>query len=110
MNASERKIAPAHETQRRSQREMGGWMRTRTNPIDWSVCLCYHRYIACDKSTVLKAVKVRIYPTQEQQRHLAQAFGCVRWVWNQSLATGNQRYCQGRQCKTKAIWTKIHCC
>ncbi|MBH8552664.1 helix-turn-helix domain-containing protein [Nostocaceae cyanobacterium CENA357] len=27
---------------------------------------------------VLKAVKVRIYPSQEQQSHLAQAFGCVR--------------------------------
>jgi IS605 OrfB family transposase len=36
---------------------------------------------------VLKAVKVRIYPTAAQQAHLAQAFGCVRWVWNQSLAT-----------------------
>ncbi|GET44420.1 helix-turn-helix domain-containing protein [Microseira wollei] len=30
---------------------------------------------------MLKAVKVRIYPTDEQQSHLAQAFGCVRWVW-----------------------------
>lgn len=34
---------------------------------------------------MLKAIKVRIYPTDEQQAHLAQAFGCVRWVWNQSL-------------------------
>jgi putative transposase len=41
---------------------------------------------------VLKAVKVRIYPTEEQQSHLAQAFGCVRWVWNQSLATMSQTY------------------
>ncbi len=39
-----------------------------------------------------KAVKVRIYPTIEQQSHLAQAFGCVRWVWNQSLATMSQTY------------------
>lgn len=35
---------------------------------------------------MLKAVKVRIYPDDVQQSHLAQAFGCVRWVWNQSLA------------------------
>ena len=35
---------------------------------------------------MLKAVKVRIYPTDSQQAHLAQAFGNVRWVWNQSLA------------------------
>ncbi|MCC3414154.1 MAG: transposase [Microcoleus sp. PH2017_29_MFU_D_A] len=41
---------------------------------------------------MLKAVKVRIYPSVEQQSHLAQAFGCVRWVWNQSLATMSQTY------------------
>lgn len=41
---------------------------------------------------VLKAVKVRIYPTPGQQSHLAGAFGCVRWVWNQSLATMSQTY------------------
>ena len=34
---------------------------------------------------MLKAVKVRIYPTEAQQVHLAKAFGCVRWIWNQSL-------------------------
>jgi putative transposase len=41
---------------------------------------------------VLKAVKVRIYPTEAQRVHLAQAFGCVRWVWNQSLATMTATY------------------
>jgi putative transposase len=41
---------------------------------------------------VLKAVKVRIYPTEAQQAHLAQAFGCARWVWNQSLATMTTTY------------------
>lgn len=41
---------------------------------------------------MLKAVKVRIYPTNEQQAHLAQAFGCVRWVWNQSLAVMSTTY------------------
>jgi putative transposase len=34
---------------------------------------------------MLKAVKVRLYPTEAQQVYLAQAFGCVRWVWNKSL-------------------------
>ncbi len=43
-------------------------------------------------SIVLKAVKVRIYPSIEQQTHLVQAFGCVRFVWNQSLATISQTY------------------
>ncbi len=41
---------------------------------------------------MFKAVKVRIYPTFAQQVHLAQAFGCVRWVWNQSLATMTATY------------------
>lgn len=41
---------------------------------------------------VLKAVKVRIYPTDIQQTHLAQAFGCVRWVWNQSLSVMSLTY------------------
>ena len=41
---------------------------------------------------MLKAAKVRIYPTNEQQAHLAQAFGCVRWVWNQSLTVMSTTY------------------
>jgi putative transposase len=41
---------------------------------------------------MLKAVKVRIYPTEAQQAHLAQAFGFARWVWNQSLATMTATY------------------
>ncbi|WP_332972884.1 MULTISPECIES: helix-turn-helix domain-containing protein [unclassified Microcoleus] len=54
--------------------------------------LCYHSSSSVINNIVLKAVKVRIYPSQEQQNHLAQAFGCVRWVWNQSLATMSQTY------------------
>jgi putative transposase len=53
---------------------------------------CYYGSRNCDKIIVLKAVKVRIYPTLEQQSHLAGAFGCVRWVWNQSLATMSGTY------------------
>lgn len=41
---------------------------------------------------MLKAVKVRLYPTESQQVHLAQAFGCVRWVWNQSLNVMTSTY------------------
>jgi putative transposase len=41
---------------------------------------------------MLRAVKVRLYPTESQQQHLAQAFGCVRWVWNHSLVTMSQTY------------------
>jgi putative transposase len=38
------------------------------------------------------AVKVRIYPTDEQQIALSKAFGCARWFWNNSLALTNQLY------------------
>jgi putative transposase len=41
---------------------------------------------------MLRALKIRIYPTESQKQHLAQAFGCVRWVWNQSLVTMSQTY------------------
>jgi len=41
---------------------------------------------------MLKAIKVRIYPTDSQQSHLAQAFGCARWVWNQSLSVMSRTY------------------
>lgn len=37
-------------------------------------------------------VKVRIYPTTEQKESLAQAFGCARWFWNNSLTETNKLY------------------
>ena len=41
---------------------------------------------------MLKVVKVRIYPTQQQKISLAKAFGTTRWVWNHFLALTNQTY------------------
>ncbi len=41
---------------------------------------------------MLKVVKVRIYPTEQQKISLAQAFGTTRWVWNHFLALTNQTY------------------
>jgi len=38
---------------------------------------------------VLKAFKYRIYPNKEQEKHLLQNFGCVRFVWNQLVANFN---------------------
>ncbi len=43
---------------------------------------------------MLKTVKVRIYPTVQQQELLAQAFGSVRWLWNRFLDLTNQTYKQ----------------
>ncbi len=41
---------------------------------------------------MLQATKVRIYPTAEQQRHLAQSFGCCRFAWNYALNLTNETY------------------
>jgi len=41
---------------------------------------------------MLKAVKVRIYPTSEQSIILAKHFGCARWIWNHSLAVMSETY------------------
>jgi putative transposase len=41
---------------------------------------------------VLKAVKVRLYPTTEQEIALAKSFGCVRWYWNYALNACIQYY------------------
>ena len=39
-----------------------------------------------------QAVKVRLYPTIEQQEILAQHFGCARWWWNYALNLCIQTY------------------
>lgn len=41
---------------------------------------------------MLKAYKYRIYPTQKQKEQLAQAFGCVRYIYNATLAYQKQCY------------------
>ncbi len=41
---------------------------------------------------MLKVVKVRIYPTEQQKVSLAKAFGTTRWIWNHFLALTNQTY------------------
>ena len=39
-----------------------------------------------------KAVKVRLYPTSNQQQQLAQHFGCARWWWNYALNKSIETY------------------
>ena len=39
-----------------------------------------------------KAVKIRIYPTSEQEILLAQHFGCARWWWNYGLNKSIETY------------------
>ncbi|BAY43903.1 transposase [Scytonema sp. HK-05] len=41
---------------------------------------------------MLKAIKVRLYPTTEQQVALSKSFGCARWYWNYALNACLQHY------------------
>jgi putative transposase len=43
----------------------------------------------CDPLKVRTAYKCRAYPDQTQQQVLARTFGCVRVVWNRTLAARN---------------------
>ncbi|WP_026097769.1 RNA-guided endonuclease InsQ/TnpB family protein [Baaleninema simplex] len=42
----------------------------------------------------MKVVRLRIYPTGEQEVALAKAFGCCRFVWNRSLQLTTEAYRQ----------------
>ena len=41
---------------------------------------------------MLRATKVRIYPTPDQEEFLTRQFGAVRFVWNKALAVMGHRY------------------
>ena len=42
--------------------------------------------------TMLKGIKLRLYPNKTQKNQLWQMFGNDRFVWNQMLAMMNERY------------------
>ena len=46
----------------------------------------------CDPVRVRTAYKCRAYPDQAQQQVLARTFGCVRVVWNRTLAARRARW------------------
>ncbi len=41
---------------------------------------------------MLNVIKVRLYPTIEQQLSLSKSFGCARWYWNYALNACVQHY------------------
>ena len=43
-------------------------------------------------ATVIKGIKLRLYPTQVQKNQLLQLFGNDRFVWNQMLSMAKDRY------------------
>jgi putative transposase len=41
---------------------------------------------------MLRVVKVRLYPSDEQKQALEQSFGNCRWLWNYCLDLMNRTY------------------
>jgi putative transposase len=50
----------------------------------------------CDTVRVRSAYRCRAYPDEAQQQVLARTFGCVRVVWNRTLAARQARYATER--------------
>jgi putative transposase len=54
-----------------------------------------------------RAIKVRIYPTDEQERYLAQCFGNTRWLWNYMLNATTTAYKETGKGLSKAAMDKL---
>jgi transposase len=56
---------------------------------------------------VIKAVKFRIFPTQEQQNLLEGQFGCIRFAWNWILDYTIWQYRDNNTITFKKEWRAI---
>lgn len=54
-----------------------------------------------------RAVKIIIYPTDEQESYLAQCFGNTRWLWNYMLNATTTAYKETRKGLSKAAMDKL---
>jgi putative transposase len=54
-----------------------------------------------------RAIKVRIYPTDEQESYLAQCFGNTRWLWNYMLNATITTYKETGKGLSKAAMDKL---
>ena len=48
---------------------------------------------------MIKAYKVRAFPTIEQQELIHKTFGCCRWYWNQALSDNINYYKENKKSK-----------
>jgi len=53
--------------------------------LDFTVIIIYYK-------NMIAATKIRIYPNTQQVEKLAKAFGCARWLWNNSLNESQKTY------------------
>lgn len=54
-----------------------------------------------------RAIKVRIYPSVEQESYLAQCFGNTRWLWNYMLSATTTAYKEAGKGLSKAAMDKL---
>jgi len=54
--------------------------------------LLYHNHSIMIDGMKHRVVKVRLYPNSQQRTALAKAFGCTRWLWNNSLNETNRLF------------------
>ena len=57
---------------------------------------------------IIKAYKVRCFPTEEQKQLIIKTFGCCRWYWNQALSDNIKYYEENKKGKlnTPAFYKK----
>ena len=57
---------------------------------------------------IIKAYKIKCYPTKEQKELILKTFGCCRWYWNQALADNIKHYKENKKSKinTPAFYKK----
>ena len=56
---------------------------------------------------VMRAYKLRLYPTRSQERALARWFGHGRWVWNWALEARRKAYARRGETLTSVDLSRI---
>ena len=61
---------------------------------------------------IIKAYKVRCFPTEKQKQLIFKTFGCCRWYWNQALSDNIKYYEKNKKSKinTPAFYKKEYEC
>lgn len=57
--------------------------------------------------TMYRAIKLRIYPTDEQESYLARCFGNTRWLWNHMLNATTTEYKETGKGLSKVAMDKL---
>ena len=59
---------------------------------------------------IIKAYKIRCFPTEDQKELILKTFGCCRWYWNQALSDNIKYYEENKKSKihTPAFYKSVH--